>query len=302
MIRLRDLAPRPSSWWLLLPALLLVGACGGRAEQAAHTASGHPQRILALSCSTTETLIALGALDRVVGVEEDCPVRGTEGKTKIRNDDHPGKMFALNVESVLALHPDLVIARPDVRQALEGRGLNILWSPLYTNMHNLPGFVRDVGRAIGDPDKAEAVLEHMRALEKELGARTAGKPRPRVYFETFGLGKTSGAHTIVDDMITLAGGRNIAGDIHKSSVSLTPEAIVKADPEVIILGPFADPMDQIVERPGWQALSAVRNGRVHRIGMLEQEVTLGCPQCVDGCAKLFLPWIHPELAGHDGSR
>jgi iron complex transport system substrate-binding protein len=235
-------------------------------------------------------------MDRVVGVEEDCPIVGTERTTKIRNDDHPGKLAALNVESVLALKPDLVVARPDVRPALDGRGLTILWSPSYTNMANLPDFVRDLGDAIGEPERARDLLSRMQAKRERLEALTAGQPRPRVYYETTGLGWTTGAHTIVDDMITLAGGRNIAGDVKRSTVTLTPEAILQADPEVIILGPFADPPEEVVKRAGWQQLTAVREGRVHRVGLMEQEVTLGCPQCVDGCERLFLPWIHPELA------
>ena len=300
------LRPAARAWGvalLLLAGSGTLGACGGPDDRTAlPEAAGPPQRIVALTCSATETLIALGALDRLIAVEEDCPALGTEGKTKIRNDDHPGKLAALNVESVLAMQPDLVIARPDVRQALEGRGLRIFWSPSYTNMQNLPAFVEELGAAIGSPDRAREVLDHMEAKQRELAARTAGHPRPRVYYETTGLGWTTGAHTIVDDMITLAGGKNIAGDVQRSTVTLTPEAILQADPEVIILGPFADPPEEVVRRPGWGELSAVRTGRIYRVGLDQQEVTLGCPQCVDGCEMLFVPWIHPDLAGPDRTR
>lgn len=272
-------------------------ACSHANDTPSSDATGAPpHRIVALTCAAVDVVTMLGALDRVIAVEEDCPAQGTEGKVRIRNDDHPGKQQAINVESVLALHPDLVIAQPALRPALEGRGLTILWTPAVVTMANLEPYVADIGRALGAEDRAQQAIDAMRAKQAALAALTAGARPVRVYYETTGLGWTVGKGPVMDDMIRLAGGVNIAGDIEKATVTLNGEAVLAADPEVIVLGPFADKEEDVVARPGWDRLSAVRNRRVHRIPLERRYVMLGTPRCVDGCEEMLLPWLHPELA------
>ncbi len=282
---------RATRWAALVLACASVG-CSRPAEVPPTDAP--PQRIAALQCAAVDVITLLGELDRVVAVEEDCPAPGTEKKVKIRNEDHPGKLAAFNVEALLALKPDGVIAKPDLKQALEGRGLRVLWTPSYVDLENLPGFVEDVGRLVGAPDRAAAALERMRAKQREIAARTAPLPRVRVYYETTGLGWTVGSRSVMHAMIELAGGENVAGGIAKPNVTLTNEAVLAADPEVIVLGPFADTEEQVRARPGWSRLAAVREGRIHRIPADRRYVTLGTPRCVDGCEEMLLPWLHPE--------
>jgi len=277
-------------------ALAALAACSRAPETPAPAAAATtPHRIVALTCAAVDVINTLGELDRVIAVEEDCPAPGTEGKVKIRNDDHPGRLQAINVESVIELAPDLVIAQPALKAPLEGRGLTILWAPPFVTMRNLDAFVTDVGRALGVDEKAKQVLERMREKEARIAALTASAKPVRVYYETTGLGWTVGKGPVMTDMIRLAGGVSIAAEIDKPNVTLNAEAILAADPEVIVLGAFADPVEQVVARPGWDKLSAVRSGRVHRIPVDRRYVMLGTPRCVDGCEELLLPWLHPEL-------
>jgi len=197
----------------------------------------------------------------------------------------------------MALHPDLVIAKSDLKEALDGRGMRMLWSPPIVSMETLPAFVDSIATAIGMPEKGRALLEKMHAEEKEIRARTAALGKVRVYYENNGAGRTSGTGTIVDAMIRLAGGASIAGDDPRPNVNLSPEAVVAADPEVIILGAFAESVETVRARPGWEQVSAVKSGRVHKIPALQRYAALGTPRCVQGCGELFVPWIHPELAG-----
>jgi iron complex transport system substrate-binding protein len=283
------------------PAVLAVAALAAcsRPPDAAPpppATDGPPRRIVALTCAAVDVITTLGELDRVVAVEEDCPAPGTESKVKIRNDDHPGKLQAINVESVLSLAPDLVIAQPALKEPLEGRGLRILWAPPFVTMENLEPFVLDVGRALGAEGRAKDVMARMREKEARLAKLTASAKPVRVYYETTGLGWTVGKGPVMTDMIRLAGGVNIAGEIDKPNVTLNGEAILDADPEVIVLGPFADAEADVVARPGWDRLSAVRSGRIHRIPLERRYVLLGTPRCVDGCEEMLLPWLHPELA------
>lgn len=285
---------------LLAVCAAALAACseGGDAQppQPAAPKPAAPTRIVALTCAAVDVIGTLGEMDRVVAVEEDCPAPGTEGKVKIRNDDHPGKLQAINVESVIALHPDLVIAKPDLREPLEGRGLRILWTPPVVTMGNLEPFVLDIGRALGVEERARQVMSRMHEKQQAIAKLTAGAKPVRVYYETTGLGWTVGKGPVMDDMIRLAGGVNIAGDVEKANVTLNGEAILAADPEVIVLGAFADPEEQVIARPGWDKLSAVRNQRIHRIPLDRRYVMLGTPRCVDGCEEMLLTWLHPELA------
>lgn len=283
-------------------ATLLAG-CSDARPPSAPTPTGAPTRVVSLVCAATDVVAALGELDRVVAVEEDCPCPGTDGKVAIRNDDHVGKATAFGAEAVLALRPDLVIAKADLRPALEGRGVRVLWTPSRLGYAEVAGLTTEVGAALGVPERAAALLARMEADAQALRARTAGLPRTRVYYETTGLGRTVGAASVLHAMLELAGGHNVAGGLDRPNVDLNAEAILAADPEVIVLGPFADPVEDVKARPGWARIAAVRSGRIHRIAADDRAVTLATPRCVEGAARLLLPWLHPELsAGGSGGR
>jgi iron complex transport system substrate-binding protein len=102
---------------------------------------------------------------------------------------------------------------------------------------------------------------------------------------------------VIHDMIVLAGGENIAGNVDLANPVLTAEAIVAANPQVIVLSPWCDSPEEIARRPGWASIAAVRDGRVHRIPEADRKVQYPSPSCVDGCASLLVPWLHPELTG-----
>ena len=207
----------------VLVLALGAAACDPAAKEAppAEREGKTPTRIVALTCGAVDILTALGELGRVVAVEEDCPAPGTETMVKIRNDDHPGQTRIVNVESVLALRPDLVIAKEELKPALGSRGVPVLWSPDAVNLANLPAFTAAVAEAVGAGEKGRALVEGMRAKERALRERTAPLPKVRVYYEYVGLGGTVGSASVIDEMIRLAGGANVAGGEPKPSVRMT---------------------------------------------------------------------------------
>lgn len=286
-------AHRPSLALVAALALTLALAGCGRGTPPP-PATGAPTRVVSLVCGATDVIAALGDLDRVLAVEDDCPCRGTEGKVAIRNQDHPGKATAFSAEAVLALRPDLVIAKPDLRSALDGRGLRVAWVPERLGWAAVPELTRLVGDALGARDRAEVLLATMEATAADLRARTASLRRTTVYYETTGLGRSVGASSVLHAMLELAGGENIAGGLEPPNVTLTAEAILAADPEVIVLGAFADPEADVRARPGWARLRAVRDGRIHRLPADDRAVTLATPRCVEGAARQLFPWLHPE--------
>jgi len=274
-----------------LALLALAAACSGPPD----APTGVPERVVCLSCAGTDIFIALGEFDRVVAVEEDCPCSGTENKVKIRNEDHPGKLAAFNVESVMALHPDAVIAQPDLRHALEGRGMRVIYTVDHYTYANIPDLVHKIGALLEMPDRAEALLTHMKEKEAQIRARTKDLPKVSVYFEATGIGWTIGGAGVMNSMIELAGGENIAREIDRNWATITQEAIFRADPDVIIMGPWADSAEMACARPGWDKLKAVRTGRVYKIHPERRNVAQGTPRCVDECERVLVPWLHREL-------
>ncbi|MBK7641702.1 MAG: ABC transporter substrate-binding protein [Planctomycetes bacterium] len=275
---------------------LLLGACSHEGDLA-QTAAARPQRIVALTVGAADTLALLGELERVVAVEEDCFVPGTEKLVRIRNDDHAGPSKALNVEAVFALHPDLVIAKEDLQAALGGRGMDVLWVPQASDLAAICGIVEEIGARLGVKEKSDALLAELRERAARIRARVAGQASVRVYYEAGRPGRTAGKHTVIDEMIRLAGGVNIAGDQELANPTLSSEAIVAADPEVIVLSPWSDTPEQLAQRPGWSGMRAVREGRVYQIPERDRQVQYPSPSCVEGCERLLVPWLHPSAMG-----
>ncbi|MEZ6005468.1 MAG: ABC transporter substrate-binding protein [Planctomycetota bacterium] len=278
--------------WVVFAAL----ACAPAESTVA--AGPAPQRIVALTVGAADCLALLGALDRVVAVEADCFVPGTETKVKIRNDDHAGPSRALNVEAVLALAPDLIIAKEDLQPALEGRGVRVLWVSRKSDLVTVVPFLRDLGRELGLETQAEQAIEAMETRRKRIADIVKDLAPVSVYFEAGRPGRTAGQGTVIDEMISLAGGVNIAGDMHLANPVLSSEAIVAADPEVIVLSPWSDNPEAIRARPGWAGIRAVREGRIHQVPEQNRKVQYPSPSCVQGCESMLLPWLHPE-AGAD---
>lgn len=277
-----------------LLAALGLAACGEPSPDRAAPSS--PRRIVALTVGAADTLSLLGALDRVVGVEEDCFVPGTEHVVKIRNDDHAGPSKALNVEAILALQPDLVVAKEDLAPLLSGRGFATLWVPADTSFASIERLVTQLGERVDLRERARDVLAQMHEREASIRERVQGLPRVRVYFEAGRPGRSVGNHTVVGRMLALAGAVNIAGDSSLANPQLSAEAILAADPEVIVLSPWGESPAEVSARPGWSALSAVRDGRVHKVEESDRKLQYPSPSCVIGCDEVLLGWIHPELA------
>ncbi len=286
--------PCPHVRWSALAVGLALAACGRHGAQVVHVAS--PRRIVALTIGSVDTLAMLGELGRAVAVEEDCHVPGTEHLVKIRNDDHSGPSQALNVEAVIALRPDLVIAKEDLRPALANRGLDVLWVPTSSDIGTIAATVGAIGDRIGEGEKARATVAAMLAQVARLRERTALLPRVRVYYEAGRPGRSAGHGTVIDAMIGLAGGTNIAGGIELANPLLSAESILAADPQVILLSPWSDSPTVVAARAGWGRIAAVAAGRVFQIPEGQRQVQSPSPACIAACERQLLPWLHPELA------
>jgi len=275
----------------LLVLLALLTALPG----AAHGGQGVPGRIISLTPTITETLFALGAGERVVGVTRFCNYPPEARKrTKV------GGLIDTDVEAILALHPDLVIAESQqaVVKRLRGLGLDVL-TVKFESMADLLVAFDEVGRGVGREAEAGALVAGIRRRTAEVTKALKDAPRPRVLVV---VGRRPlvavGRGTFLDELITLAGGANIVGDSERPYPIVSMERVLLGDPEIIVecSGSMAGKDLTQEARQSWSrwsSLSAVSSGRVYvsRSDALLRPGPRIC-QALDELVGFF----HPEVA------
>jgi iron complex transport system substrate-binding protein len=252
-----------------------------------------PQRIVSLAPNHTEVLYALGLGERVVGVTEYCnyPPEAAE-KPKV------GDFVNTDLELVVGLEPDLVLATTmhmaETVPALQDRGLVVfVLDP--QSVDSVLDEIRVLGEITGQEAEADALIADMQARIDAVQEKVAGAPRPKVFWELGPELFTVGPGTFVDDLIDLAGGENVAADADASWPQLSVEAIVLKDPDVIVLADhnYGQTVEMVKERPGWEDIAAVREGRVIEI-VDDDIVSRPGPRLVEG-VEFLARALHPDL-------
>lgn len=257
-----------------------------------------PQRLISLSPTHTETLFALGLADRVVGVTDYCDYpEAAKSKEKVGGFSTP------NLEKIIALRPDLVIASDRHQQVVEGlsrAGVTVIALKPRTVSDALRN-IEVIGRAAGVPVAAEELLQSIRQEIASVTDKVKDLPpeeKPVVYYEVwYEPLMTVGPGTVMDDLINLAGGINAAADAGKEYPEYSTEVLVKKNPQVMIhsythgSGEAAKP-EAIMQRKGWKDLDCVVNKRIY---LVDANLASRSGPRVGKGLKEFARAIHPEL-------
>lgn len=245
-----------------------------------------PQRIVPIFASNTELVAALGLSDRVVGVEAY-----TRFPPEMARKPQIGGRLGFSVDAIVGQRPDLVIVTP-ARQAMHQLiepmiRLNIpVVVLLARNVAEVMSNLRLVGHAAGVAAAGEAVAGALEARLAAVRAEPPPGPAPRVLMITGRLGNglvlVARADTYTGDAILLAGGRHALERTVVPQVS--PEAIIAADPDVLLFAGRQDELDALTAQPGWTLLRAIRTGRTHLVA--RAEFLIPGPRTVDGIEKL----------------
>lgn len=265
----------------------------GRDRQVFAPAS--PRRLVSLAPSMTEILYFLEAGDRLVGVTSYCNF-----PPEVKNKPRVGTYWEFNLEAILALKPDLVLA-----MAHQGEGpgsLQVLqhWKiPYYLGradtLPQLFDLIEDLARLTGREEVARRKLPALKARARRVQERVQGLPRPRVLLEIdqeplITVGRTS----IQGDLIHRAGGANIASKVNQRYPVFNLEEVLKFRPDVILFTGMADaaslPWRMNFWRQ-WTMLPAVRAGRLHWVE--PDLVDRPGPRLVDGL-ELLANYFHPQ--------
>jgi iron complex transport system substrate-binding protein len=260
------------------------------------TIAAEPEQIVTLTNAATETMFELGLGDRVVGKVEDFTVYPPEAAAV----PDVAKFGSVDVEQIVAAGTDLVIAGGSNFNPPESiaklRQLGIPTVVIFAE--DMPGALADIelmGTAVGRPDEAAAIQADIQGAIDEVTAATAGLEEPRVFYE---LDATNGYFGPAPDyfgteMIDIAGGDPLTSGTD-GVYQIEPEKILEFDPQVILLGDAAYGVtpEQVAARPGWDVLSAVKDGAIRPID--DVIVTRPGPRLDDGLRALALA-IHPDL-------
>ena len=263
-------------------------------------AADEPQRIISLVPSTTEMLFVMGAGHRLAGVSNyDHFPPDVERLPKV------GGLLDPNVERLLSLKPDLVIVydtQTDLKRQLE-RARIPTFGYVHRGLPDITQTMRALGERIGMKAAADAAASRIEQQLAATRARVAGRPRPKtllIFGREAGTLRhidASGGYGFLHDILELAGGADVLGDLNKQVVDMSTEMILSRAPEVILELHYGDSLkpDRFdAERRVWNGLPsvpAVKNNRVFLLG--GDEFVVPGPRIVLA-ADRFARTLHPE--------
>ncbi len=242
----------------LLAAAAAAAAVSVRDDRGAEVRlAAPPQRIVTLLPSLTETVCALGACARLVGVD-----RFSNWPASVTTLPRLGGLDDPQVERVVALKPDLVLAPRSSRvvDRLESLGLTV--AVLDSDSHaDVKRSVALVARVLGVPAEGERLWAGIERQLAEAAARVPAAWRDRsVYYEVATTPHAAGATSFIGQTLAALGLVNIVPAALGPFPQLNPEFIVRAQPAVVMGA--ADEVRDMAQRPGWAGLDALRRGHV----------------------------------------
>jgi iron complex transport system substrate-binding protein len=231
-----------------------------------------PTRIVSVTLATDEILLALVGPSRLLGVTylavdervSNMPQEAAAVPHQVRADP----------EQIISLQPDLVFVASYLRgefiRLLQAAGLVLFQFQEYDSIAEVEQNIRLIGQVVGEEAKAEALVATMetrlQALTEQL--RPIGT-RPRVLYWG-SQGYTAGRMTSMHDLITYAGGENLAATYGLiGSANLSAEQVLAMNPQVIVSGSFDQDgqrgLPPVLMHPALQGTDAVQHGRVYTI-------------------------------------
>ena len=248
-----------------------------------------PRRVVSLNPATTDLIFALGAGDRLVG--------------RTHWDVYPAAAIAVpdlgsgirpNVEAVLGARPDLVIlyASRDNRAAaseLRAAGVNTL-SLKIDHIADFTRASKTIARLLGDSVRGIIVADSVERTLKRVRAATQRLQKPTVFWHIWDAPLiTIGSGSYMNELIEIAGGKNVYGDMSEASPAVSIEDVLKRDPRFIITGPEGS--KKIVRDPRWSQAPAVKQNRI----LVVDTAIVGRPSVRLGeAAESLARLLHPE--------
>jgi iron complex transport system substrate-binding protein len=257
------------------------------------------RRIVSLAPNLTETLYALGAQDRLVGVTDYCDYP-PEARTKPR----VGGVRNPSLEAILAQKPDLVFATTAINRLETVQALERLRIPVYaTDPRSVAGVlvsIRHIAELIGAGAQGEALTAHLETQLAELRQRLAGSVPKRALFVVWEDPLISiGPRTFLADALRLAGAESVV-QATQDWPQLSLEEVVRQHPEYVVFASSdassgAKQSEELRARPVWRDLAAVRQ---HHVAIVSDAIDSPAPRLIAAVEQLARE-LHPEAFATD---
>jgi iron complex transport system substrate-binding protein len=299
----------------LIIALVVCGASapGSRAQsrgpagsQTAPRTTG-ATRIVSLVPNVTEMLFAVGAGSQMVGVStyDDFPAE-TKSLPRV------GALLDPDTERIFSLRPDLVIvygSQTELEDQFRRAGIRV-YGYRHSGVGNVLQTIREVARLAGRPAAGDRVVRDVQSRLDAIRTRVRGRPRPRTMLV---IGRDAGALRgvyvsggvgFLHELLDIAGGEDVFGDLKRESVQPSNETMIVRAPDVIIELHAADQPAAATlqrERGAWSLLAsvpAVRNNRVH---LLYGGHLMAAGPRLGVAAEALARVLHPEAFDAAGS-
>jgi iron complex transport system substrate-binding protein len=293
--------------------LFLILCDGGIAGQTSAARAAHPagrelmdevgrrvqvpreaDRIVSLAPNLTEIVFALGDGNHLAGDTDFC-----DYPAEALQKPHVGGPVNPNMEVIVSLMPDLVLATKSINRRETVNALDHIGLPVYvTDPHSVEEMVASVehlGSALGAKKSAAMVAEDLRGRLSDLDRRLSGAVPRRVLFVVWTDPLISvGRDTFIADALRRAGGRSVV-NTKAEWPHVSMEEIVRLQPEVLVFasahaGDTRRDIDELRTRPGWKNLEAMQKGN---IVVVSDAINRPAPRMVDAIERLARA-LHPE--------
>ena len=257
-----------------------------------------PKQIVSLIPSNTEILFELGLNEEIAGVSDfDNFPKEAMNKEKIGG-------MEFNVEKIVGLKPDLVLAHESTAKSAEegleqlrSAGVKVFIVQDAKSFEEVYDTIENIGTLVGKKEQAETIISDMKSdlatiqekaksIKEKKSVYVEVSPSPDIY--------STGKNTFIDQMLSLVNAENVMSD-QDGWVQVNQEAVISENPDVIITtyGYYSEkPKEQIMEREGWEDVNAVKDGDVHDVH--SDLVTRTGPRLVEGVEEIAKS-IYPEI-------
>jgi len=252
-----------------------------------------PQRIVSLLPSLTESICELGYCERLVGVD-----RYSDFPASMKNLPQLGGGLDPNIEAIVALKPDVVLMATSSRSSerLRALGLNVVALEPKTHA-DVQRVLRKIGYLLEAPD----VDKIWRTIDAGVSAAAQSIPRAalgaRVYFEVNAGPYGAGESSFIGETLTRLGAKNIIPAKLGPFPKLNPEFIVRADPDLIMVGDSS--AAAMLQRPGWPGMRALREQRLCAFSPAQSNILVRPGPRMAEAARLIAACLSEKSPGSD---
>jgi iron complex transport system substrate-binding protein len=254
------------------------------------------RRLISLAPNVTEVLFALGAGAEVVGIDifSDLPRPQVDTVARVGSDYTP------SLEKIAELAPDVVIVAASANRRETVDGLQALGIPTFVtdtrSLADMDRLWRDLGLLTGRVQEAEAAVRRLHVGLDAVRARVTAKDRPAVLVVVWSEPLyVAGQQTFVDDLIGVAGGRNVAREV-SGFVRYPLERVLKMQPDVIVIPTHAPGFNGAAAVAYWDRWPTIPAVSSHRVHAVEDSVIIRPGPRLVEAAETLLALIHPPPA------